>query len=50
MLEILSENKKRFSVYLQHKEIGLAPITIFGEGVQRILDIALSLLNVQNGS
>jgi len=48
-LEILSKDGRQFSVYLQHKEIGLAPITIFGEGVQRILDIALSLLNVQNG-
>jgi AAA15 family ATPase/GTPase len=48
-LEILSKDGRRFSVYLQHKEIGLAPITLFGDGVQRILDIALSLLNVQNG-
>jgi len=48
-LEILSKDGRRFSVYLQHREIGLAPITLFGDGVQRILDIALSLLNVQNG-
>lgn len=48
-LEILSNDGKRFSLYLQHRDIGLAPINIFGEGVQRILAIALNLLTVQNG-
>jgi AAA15 family ATPase/GTPase len=48
-LEILSQDGRRLSVYLQHQKMGLAPITLFGDGVQRILDIALSLLNVQNG-
>jgi predicted ATP-dependent endonuclease of OLD family len=48
-LEILSSDGTRAWFYLQHKEIGLAPLNIFGEGIQRILAIALSLSSVQNG-
>ncbi|MEN8218839.1 MAG: AAA family ATPase [Pseudomonadota bacterium] len=48
-LEILSNDGKRFSLYFLHREIGLAPVNLFGEGVQRILALALSLSSVQNG-
>jgi predicted ATP-dependent endonuclease of OLD family len=48
-LEILSNDGKRFSLYFQHRELGLVPVNMFGEGVQRSLAIVLSLSTLQNG-
>jgi len=48
-LEILSNDGTQPSLYLRQTEIGLAPLNIFGEGLQRSLAIALSLSSTQNG-
>jgi len=48
-LEILSNDGKRFSLYFQHRQIGLAPVNMFGEGLQRSLALVLSLSGMQNG-
>ena len=48
-LEILSNDGKRFSLYFQHQKIGLAPVNMFGEGVQRALALVLGLSGMQNG-
>lgn len=48
-LEILSNDGKQFSLYFQHQKIGLVPINMFGEGIQRSLALVLNLLGMQNG-
>jgi len=39
----------RFSIYIQHKKLGLVPVSSFGDGVRRLLHIALKLVNLKNG-
>ena len=39
----------RFSIYIQHKKLGLVPISSFGDGVRRLLHIALKLASVKGG-
>ncbi|MBD2130558.1 AAA family ATPase [Microcoleus sp. ZQ-A2] len=39
----------RFNAYIHHKKFGLAPLSIFGDGVRRLLHIALKLASVQGG-
>jgi energy-coupling factor transporter ATP-binding protein EcfA2 len=39
----------RFSIYIQHNKLGLAPISTFGDGVRRLLHIALKLASVRGG-
>jgi len=46
-LEILSNDGKQFSLYFQHQKIGLVPINMFGEGIQRSLALVLNLLGMQ---
>jgi AAA15 family ATPase/GTPase len=48
-LEILSSDGTQSSLYIRQTGMGLAPLNIFGEGLQRSLAIALSLSSVQNG-
>jgi AAA15 family ATPase/GTPase len=39
----------RFNIYIQHNKLGLAPISTFGDGVRRLLHIALKLVSVKGG-
>jgi len=39
----------RFNTYIQHEKFGLAPLSTFGDGVRRLLHIALKLASVQGG-
>lgn len=39
----------RFNIYIQHDRLGLAPISIFGDGVRRLLHMALKLVSVKGG-
>jgi len=49
-LEILSRRGMRPTLYIQHKDIGLAPLSAFGDGVRRTLMIALTLPLVKGGA
>lgn len=48
-LEILSRSGIRPSLYIEHKNLGLAPLSVFGDGVRRLLFIALALIKVRGG-
>ncbi|MCG9885080.1 MAG: AAA family ATPase [Cyanobacteria bacterium] len=51
-MEILlppGQNPYRFNIYIQHKKLGLVPISTFGDGVRRLLHIALNLASVKGG-
>lgn len=39
----------RFNIYIQHKKLGLAPVSTFGDGIRRLLHIALKLASVKGG-
>lgn len=39
----------RFNIYIQHDKLGLAPVSTFGDGVRRLLHIALKLASVKGG-
>jgi len=38
-----------FNIYIQHQKMGLAPVSTFGDGVRRLLHIALKLASVKGG-
>lgn len=48
-LAILSPSGKRPSLYIDHQQIGIAPLSAFGDGVRRLLFIALTLSKVRGG-
>ena len=48
-LEILSRQGKRPALWVQHKTLGYAPLYTLGDGVRRVLTIALGLIEAQNG-
>ncbi|MEG5171405.1 AAA family ATPase [Microcoleus sp. B3-D7] len=48
-LVILSPTGKRPSLYIDHKRVGISPLSAFGDGVRRLLFIALTLVKVQGG-
>lgn len=48
-LEIISRRGIRSSLYVDHEVIGLAPLTVFGDGLRRVLLIALSLQSAKGG-
>jgi AAA15 family ATPase/GTPase len=48
-LEILSQGGNRSSLYIDHKQVGISPLSSFGDGVRRLLFIALTLAKVQGG-
>jgi AAA15 family ATPase/GTPase len=48
-LEILSPQGSRSSLYIEHKQVGIAPLSAFGDGVRRLLFIALTLAKVRGG-
>ena len=39
----------RVNIYIQHERLGLAPVSTFGDGVRRLLHIALKLASVRGG-
>jgi AAA15 family ATPase/GTPase len=47
-IQILSPNNKS-TVYIEHKQLGFAPLYVFGDGFKRTLVMALSLLTITDG-
>jgi AAA domain, putative AbiEii toxin, Type IV TA system len=47
-IHILSPTSKAI-LYIEHKELGFAPLYVFGDGFKRALIIALTLLTTDNG-
>lgn len=53
-IEILTDPKSvssrnQFSIYIQHEKLGLAPLATFGDGIRRLLHIALKMVRVRGG-
>lgn len=51
-IEILlppQSTSSQFNIYIQHEKLGLAPVSTFGDGVRRLLHIALKLTSVKGG-
>lgn len=49
-LEILSTSRDRKErLYIDHKDIGIAPLSAFGDGVRRLLYIASTLVKAKGG-
>jgi ABC-type branched-subunit amino acid transport system ATPase component len=51
-IEILlppQSTSSQFNIYIQHEKLGLAPVSTFGDGVRRLLHIALKLASVKGG-
>jgi AAA15 family ATPase/GTPase len=48
-LVILSHGGNRTSLSIDHKQVGISPLSSFGDGVRRLLFIALTLAKVQGG-
>jgi len=51
-IEILlppGSTSSRFNIYIQHEKLGLAPVSTFGDGIRRLLHIALKLASVKGG-
>jgi len=48
-IEITSTPTARATLYIKHKDIGFAPLYIFGDGFKRTLMIALTALTTANG-
>jgi len=48
-LDILSHGGNRSSLYIDHKQVGISPLSSFGDGVRRLLFIALTLTKVRGG-
>jgi len=39
----------QFNIYIKHKKLGIVPVSTFGDGIRRLLHIALKLASVQGG-
>ncbi len=48
-IQILSTSNSRAALYIEHQEIGFAPLYVFGDGFKRTLIIALTILTISNG-
>ncbi|MEB3161938.1 MAG: AAA family ATPase [Prochlorothrix sp.] len=48
-IQILSIPGSKATLYIKHKELGFAPLYIFGDGFKRTLVIALTLLTTSGG-
>lgn len=48
-VQILSTPGARATLYIKHKELGFAPLYVFGDGFKRTLVIALTLLTTSGG-
>lgn len=49
-IEILSLQGLRPSIYLRHKRLGSAPLSVFGDGLRRVMLLANTLLSLREGS
>jgi ABC-type Na+ transport system ATPase subunit NatA len=49
LLTVPLPNSNRARLMIRHKRIGLAPISVFGDGVRRALSIALAVPPARNG-
>lgn len=47
--QILAPKGTRATLYIEHRELGFAPLYVFGDGFKRTLVIALTLLTTDNG-
>jgi AAA15 family ATPase/GTPase len=48
-LDILSQSGTIPKIYINHQQMGLTPLSAFGDGIRRLLFIALNLVKVKNG-
>jgi AAA15 family ATPase/GTPase len=48
-IEITSTPTAKANLYIKHKDIGFAPLYVFGDGFKRILTIALTALTTADG-
>lgn len=48
-LEVLSRRGKRPTLWVRHETAGYAPLYTLGDGVRRVLTMALALVDAQNG-
>lgn len=48
-LEIVSRRGIRSNLYVDHEQVGLAPLTVFGDGLRRVLMIALAIQSAKGG-
>lgn len=48
-LDVLSVRGDTSRLYINHKQIGISPLSAFGDGVRRLLYIALTLAKVRGG-
>jgi energy-coupling factor transporter ATP-binding protein EcfA2 len=48
-IQILSTSTSRATLYIEHKDLGFAPLYVFGDGFKRTLVIALTLLTTSSG-
>jgi AAA15 family ATPase/GTPase len=48
-LAILSHRGKRPTLYIDHKQLGILPLSAVGDGVRRLLFIALTLSKIRGG-
>ncbi len=46
---IILEDDMSSSLHVKHSRVGIAPISIFGDGLRRVLYIAMRLLSAKNG-
>lgn len=48
-IEILSTRKIRTAIKIRHQTLGLAPLYVFGQGINRALMMAIALMSNENG-
>lgn len=48
-MEILSPKGNRPNLFIHHQKLGIAPLSVFGDGLRRLLMIAMSIPSVSNG-
>jgi AAA15 family ATPase/GTPase len=48
-LHVLATSQNRSSLYIEHRKLGLAPFYTFGDGIKKMLLIALTLPLAKNG-
>ncbi|MBD2452936.1 AAA family ATPase [Nostoc sp. FACHB-87] len=48
-IQILSPSTAKATLYIEHQQLGFAPLYTFGDGLKRTLVIALTLFSTKNG-
>ncbi|MBE9003654.1 AAA family ATPase [Fortiea sp. LEGE XX443] len=48
-IQILSTSTAKATLYIEHQQLGFAPLYTFGDGLKRTLVIALTLFSTKNG-